>query len=508
MSKATEQLREKILDLAFKGMLVEKNESSPEAIIDNLNLEKKRVLSNRRYKTTDFKRRISILNSDDCHVPSTWALVPFRDAIFLISGRDLETKYFNDQGKGVPYITGASNFSEGRININRWTIDPAVISETSDILITCKGTVGAIAVNNIGPCHIARQVMAIRNLLSANIANKYIEIYLDYVFDSLKQKSKGIIPGISRTDLLNLLLPIPAYDEQQRIVDKVEQLFEQIDEIERLEAELEKNVELIKFIVRERALDGSLKTQSPSDTPSKTIIKSILEVKKKAADNKKIRKSELKIDSLIEINDNGIATELFRDGSSQIITSEIPHFIPASWSWVRFGVLGDYKKGPFGSSITKAMFVPESSDTVKIYEQKNAIQKDADLGKYFITKEKYESLKQFEVFPGDIIVSCAGTIGETFEIPIGAKKGIINQALMRMTFWEKDCKEYLLQYFDHVLKNNAKEQGHGIAMKNIPPFDVLKKYLVPLPPINEQKRIVETLEIVDLNCDLVSESIK
>ena len=64
--------------------------------------------------------------------------------------------------------------------------------------------------------------------------------------------------------------------------------------------------------------------------------------------------------------------------------------MPDGWAWARLGALAHYKKGPFGSSITKAMFVPESKDAIKVYEQKNAINKNDTLGNYFVTKEKYE----------------------------------------------------------------------------------------------------------------------
>ena len=175
------------------------------------------------------------------------------------------------------------------------------------------------------------------------------------------------------------------------------------------------------------------------------------------------------------------------------IEDEIPFDLPDGWEWVRLGCLAQYKKGPFGSSITKAMFVPDTPDAVKIYEQKNAINKDATLGSYFISAEKYETLKGFEVFPNDIIVSCAGTIGETYVLPIGMRKGIINQALMKISLYDLEILDFYLMYFDFKLKSAAQEQGHGIALKNIPPFDVLKRYLIPIPPIQEQKRIISTV---------------
>ena len=186
------------------------------------------------------------------------------------------------------------------------------------------------------------------------------------------------------------------------------------------------------------------------------------------------------------------------------IEDEIPFELPEGWEWERLGYLAQYKKGPFGSSITKAMFVPDIPDAVKVYEQKNAINKDATLGSYFISSEKYESLKGFEVFPNDIIVSCAGTIGETFVLPIGMRKGIINQALMKISLFDLETMDFYLTYFDFKLKSAVQEQGHGIALKNIPPFDVLKKYLIPIPPIQEQYRIVTAVNNLISKVDFIN----
>ena len=101
-----------------------------------------------------------------------------------------------------------------------------------------------------------------------------------------------------------------------------------------------------------------------------------------------------------------------------------------------------------------------------------------------------------EVFPGDIIVSCAGTIGETFVMPNSMRKGIINQALMKISLYDSSIKDFYLIYFDCKLKALANEQGYGMALKNIPPFDILKQYLVPLPPLPEQRRIIDKINIV------------
>ena len=140
------------------------------------------------------------------------------------------------------------------------------------------------------------------------------------------------------------------------------------------------------------------------------------------------------------------------------------------------------------------MFIPKSDNAYKVYEQKNAIQKDHTLGSYYISEEKYESLKGFAVQPNDVIVSCAGTIGETYVLPENIQEGIINQALMLIRLYYRDIERFYLLYFDFILKEEAYKESKGTAIKNIPPFDVLKNFYIPIPPIEEQQRILKEVD--------------
>lgn len=183
-------------------------------------------------------------------------------------------------------------------------------------------------------------------------------------------------------------------------------------------------------------------------------------------------------------------------GEVKCIDEEIPFEIPQGWEWCRLNDLALYRKGPFGSSLTKSMFVAKSNQSVKVYEQKNAIQKDFRLGDYYISKEKFEAMQSFIVKPNDIIVSCAGTIGETYLLPLDAPVGIINQALMRVTLFDLSIAEYWQMYFAYMLLNEARMKGAGSAIKNIPPFEYLKAVLVPVPPLSEQNRLVERYNLL------------
>ena len=188
--------------------------------------------------------------------------------------------------------------------------------------------------------------------------------------------------------------------------------------------------------------------------------------------------------------------KMLATGEVKCIDEEIPFEIPKGWEWCRLNDLALYRKGPFGSSLTKSMFVAKSNQSVKVYEQKNAIQKDFRLGDYYISKEKFEAMQSFIVKPNDIIVSCAGTIGETYLLPLDAPVGIINQALMRVTLFDLSMAEYWQMYFAYMLLNEAQMKGAGSAIKNIPPFEYLKAVLVPIPPLSEQNRLVERYNLL------------
>lgn len=182
--------------------------------------------------------------------------------------------------------------------------------------------------------------------------------------------------------------------------------------------------------------------------------------------------------------------KMFPQKGSSVPEIRFPGFT-APWEQRKFGDLADYKKGPFGSAITKDMFVPKSNGSVKVYEQQNAINKDWCLERYFLPRE-YASTKlnPFETHGGDIIVSCAGTIGEIYEIPENAEPGVINQALMRVRVNENvvDKKMFIIA-FSNMIDSFTRVHSNGSAIKNIPPFSDLKPMEVLMPSLEEQIRI-------------------
>ena len=162
-------------------------------------------------------------------------------------------------------------------------------------------------------------------------------------------------------------------------------------------------------------------------------------------------------------------------------------------------------RGPFGSALKKEFFVEQASTTYKVYEQKHAIQKSADIGTYFIDAERFQTLKRFEVVPGDIIMSCSGTIGEFFVIPEDAERGIINQALLKYTLNDSIDQTYFLYVMEWVKENFDKK---GTGLQNIGSVGTIKKTKISFPPLALQQDFASKIEVIEKQKELIALSIK
>ena len=233
LQSLVEKARNKILDLAIRGKLVpqDPNDEPASVLLERIRAEKEELIKQGKIKR-DKKESIIFKGEDNSYyqnLPENWELVTFSNIANLISGRDLKPEEYNSDRIGIPYITGASNFNKGAILINRWTTSPKSISIKNDILLSCKGTVGELAINDHDKIHIARQIMAIR--VSTKINLEYIKLFFESMILEIKKSADGLIPGISRDDILSLNIPLPPLAEQNRIVKTIETVFLQLDEI-------------------------------------------------------------------------------------------------------------------------------------------------------------------------------------------------------------------------------------------------------------------------------------
>lgn len=192
-------------------------------------------------------------------IPENWCWIKFGWLIELISGRDVVFSECNDEGLGIPYILGASNINNNIFTVERWIETPQVISRKNDILLSVKGTIGKLYIQQEESINISRQMMAIRSSEELNV--KFVYYFLQNICDELREAGNGLIPGISRSDILDKTFMLPPFYEQQRIVTRIESLFAKLDEAKEKAQAVIDGFELRKSAILHKAFTGELTEQ-------------------------------------------------------------------------------------------------------------------------------------------------------------------------------------------------------------------------------------------------------
>lgn len=191
-----------------------------------------------------------------------------------------------------------------------------------------------------------------------------------------------------------------------------------------------------------------------------------------------------------------------RDGALEDLVSGRTRLDGFNGEWVEMTledicVPNGLVRGPFGGSLKKEMFVSKGN---KVYEQRNAIYKSVRIGDYYISNGKYNELSRFAVKADDFIVSCSGTIGKIFKIPKQYKRGIINQALLKISIDQTKCNlNYFYKYFEwDKFQDSIIDNTQGGAMKNLVGMDIFRKTVILMPrDITEQKAIAQIISAMD-----------
>lgn len=199
--------------------------------------------------------------------------VKLKNVIKLISGRDVNVNLCNDKSIGIPYILGASNIKNNTFFVERWIENPVVVSEKNDILLSVKGTIGKLYLQKEEKINISRQIMALRALNELNI--HYLYYFLLKECERLKFEGNGLIPGISRKDILNLNILVPTIEEQQEIVNILDKLLAKYTKIQSLNKQLEQ-IELLKKSILAKAFRGELGTNDPQEESAEKLLAEIL----------------------------------------------------------------------------------------------------------------------------------------------------------------------------------------------------------------------------------------
>lgn len=466
-------LRQSVLQAAMQGKLTTQKTEDGDArdLLREIRAEKEKLVKEKKGKK---EKPLAPLTNEEIPfgIPENWVWCRLGEIITLVSGQDFSPHQYSDTvQEGFPYITGASNFGNHSIIENRWTKTPRCIVSRGDLLLVCKGSgYGRVMICNLTSAHIARQIMGIRQ--NNNVDVQFILLFLESNFDILKRFGQGVIPGISRGDVLNMQFPLPPLPEQRRIVARVDALMKEIDELEQTEKELEAIKAAfpsdMKASLLQAAMQGKLTEQKAEDGDARGLLLAIREEKEKLVKEKKIKKEK----PLTPITDE-----------------EIPFDIPENWVWCR---LGDCIKLLSGQDLTPDKYNASGKGTIYITGASNI-----ENGR--ITVNRWTEFPRAIAHKGELLITCKGTIGEMCFLNID--KVHIARQIMSIKEILVDIKYvhiFLLNYVN-TLKGNAKSMIPGIERKNV------LNALFPLPPLSEQQRIVEKLDQLLPLCDSLSE---
>ena len=507
-----EDLRKAILQQAIQGKLVAQDATDEPAskLLERIREEKARLVKEKKIKK-DKNESIIYRGEDNSHyekvlatgkvkcidddipfeIPNTWEWIRISSVIDLLSGRDLTPTQYNSTNQGIPYMTGASNFENGQLIVNRWTSTPATISKKGDLLITCKGTIGEMAYNNIGEIHIARQIMSIS---SNYIELPYVKIFLSTLISILNAKAKSIIPGISRENILDAILPLPPLNEQKRIslkIEEIQPLIEKYRVVQEQAEEMDKSLNgLLKKSVLQYAIQGKLVPQIENEESASILLEKIQQEKLRLVKDGKLKKKDLDNSVIFKGDDN----KYFEKKGNEVvcIEDEIPFEIPDSWEWVRFKNVAIIARGgsprPIKSYLTES---PNGVNWIKIGDTEKG-------GKYINSvkeKIKPEGVSSSRmVHKGDFLLTNSMSFGRPY---ITNVDGCIHDGwLVISPFANTFIQDYLFYLLSSAFAyNQFSEKVSGAVVKNLN-IDKVLDAIIPLPPLQEQKRIVKALDNV------------
>ena len=303
-----------------------------------------------------------------------------------------------------------------------------------------------------------------------------------------KENTKGVgNKNWVMRDIANTLVVIPPYNEQQRIVDKINELEPLIDKYKLIEEKLYKLnssiKEQLKKSILQYAIEGKLVQQDSNDEPASVLLERIREEKNKLIAEGKIKKD--KNESIIYRRDNSYYEKC---GSKILcIDEEIPFYIPDNWEWARLGNIGEWKAGATPSKSNMEYYKNGSIPWLLTGDLNDGIIQE--IPNKITEKALNETSVKLNPSGSVLIAMYGSTIGK---LGILSFPATTNQACCACNVFQPFYNVYLF-YFLMANKIHFVKQGEGGAQPNISREKIVKT-LIPVPPINEQKRIINKIK--------------
>ena len=469
----TKLLKQKILDLAIRGKLTQqlKSDGTAKDLLKEIS-DAKSALSQPKGKKSKDPEQIIPLDKSEApfDIPANWEWVRLGDVcddIFAGGDKPLVCTKEKTESNLIPvYANGIENDGlYGFTNVARVT--------RKAITISARGTIGFSCVRELPFVPIVRLLTVIPFYHLVDLK------YLKAVFDILLNVGEGSsIPQLTVPTIRTFVFPLPPIAEQQRIVKKIQEAFAEIDSIENNKELLKTHIKQARQKILDLAIHGKLVPQNKTDGTARELLSVILSEAQRAK-SKDLKKVDAK------------AT---RDNPHYEKLTDIPFEIPNSWEWVKLGDVCAYGE----CDNIEVKNIPETSWILELED----IEKDSGKILQYLTKtERNINGVRHSFKKGDVLYSKLRTYLN--KVLVATEDGFCTTEIMPIKVGDLSskyiCQALRSQYFlDYTMMC-----GYGVKMPRLSTTDA-KNGLIPLPPLAEQKRIVDRIEEIFASLDEIS----
>ena len=523
----TKHLKAKILDLAIRGKLVPQDPSEGNAADllkkireeKNILIEQKKIKADknssfiikaedgRHYEQFADGSLIDIEDEIPFEIPENWCWCKIGEIANKITDGEHNTPKRVPSFQGF-YLLSARNIQNGHLALNDVDyVDELEFNrifarcnpQKNDILISCSGSVGRCTRIEDENKYVMVRSAAMISAPSVNTKYLMYAIQSPELQNQIQYASKQTAQAnLFQGAISNLVISLPPLSEQQRIVSAIEKAFEQIDIIEKNKLNLKTYIKQTKSKVLDLAIHGKLVEQIPKEGNATDLLQKIRDEKTELIKQKKLK--EDKKSSFLIKSEDGKHYEHFADGTLKDIEDEIPFEIPENWCWCRLREIGNWQSGCTPDKSRKDFYdkadIPwlNSGDLTDSY---------IETIPHYVSQIAFDEKKMKLNEAGSVCIAMYGaTIGK---LGILTKSATTNQAVLVCNKLHLSDSKYLF-YFLKSHKKEYIQAGFGGAQPNISKEKV-EPTLFPLPPLEEQQRIVERIEQIFKQLDILEKTI-
>ncbi|WP_300341866.1 restriction endonuclease subunit S [Fusobacterium sp.] len=443
-------------------------------------------------------------------IPDNWVWTRLENIGLLQTGTTPSTSIPEYFGKNIPFITPADIRNEKIIYTNRGLSilgkEKGRIAKKNSILQVCiGGSIGKVFYVDRDVC-FNQQINSI-TLYDSEYKFIYFLLKSDYFYQSLLNNSRGTAtPIINKNIWGNLMIPLPPLEEQKRIVEKLDSLFEKTQKIKDIIEEVKEKTILRREAIISKAFTGDLTEKWRSENKTSNAEELLYKI-----NDEKIKLWEEECKKAEGEGRKKPKKPQIKDISEMLVKEdEAPYKIPENWVWIRLDNISEkISKGttPKGG---ESAYVKNGIKFLRVENITKNYKLDLDKIKYISNETHVSFLKRSILEENDLLISIAGSLGRTTVIskdnlPLNTNQAI---AFIRFLVKDKSFSKFFSYFFNTpIIKTLLLEQAKVTAIPNLT-LEILSKTKILLPPLEEQKEIVRILDKVFEEEDKINELLK